>query len=376
MHPVRQRIEGLLASADVRVGGDRPWDMQVHDRRLAARLLAGGSLALGDAYMDGWWDTPSLDGLLARLLATGIDRRAPGLADVRDAILARLVNLQSRRRSRTVGERHYDLGNAFYREMLGRWMVYSCGYWRDRDGTPLDQLDAAQEAKLDLVCRKLGLQPGMRVLDIGCGWGEALKYAAERHGVSGVGVTISAEQADFARTLCAGLPVDIRLQDYRDLRGERFDRVFSIGMFEHVGLRNYRDYFELVRAVLPRDGLFLLHSIGGNVSRRRTDPWIARHIFPNSLLPSARQIAEACEGLMVIEDWHGFGADYDRTLQAWHANIEAAWGRLPPRYDERFRRMWRYYLSAAMASFRTRRIQLWQVLLSPDGVPGGIVVPR
>jgi cyclopropane-fatty-acyl-phospholipid synthase len=376
MHPVRERIEGLLGSADVRVGGARPWDMHVHDRRLAARLLAGGSLALGDAYMDGWWDAPSLDGLLSRLLANGIDQRAPGLADARDAILARLVNLQSRRRSRTVGERHYDLGNAFYREMLGRWMVYSCGYWRGRDGMPLDDLDAAQEAKLDLVCRKLRLQPGMRVLDIGCGWGEALKYAAERHGVSGVGVTISAEQADFARALCAGLPVDIRLQDYRDLRGERFDCVFSIGMFEHVGLRNYRDYFELVRAVLPRDGLFLLHSIGGNVSRRRTDPWIARHIFPNSLLPSARQIAEACEGLMVIEDWHGFGADYDRTLQAWHANIEAGWERLPPRYDERFRRMWRYYLAAAMASFRTRRIQLWQVLLSPDGVPGGIVVPR
>ncbi|MBJ6982943.1 MULTISPECIES: cyclopropane fatty acyl phospholipid synthase [unclassified Luteimonas] len=376
MHPVSERIEGLLASADVRVGGDRPWDMQVHERRLAARLLAGGSLALGDAYMDGWWDSQSLDGLLARLLACGIDRRARGLADARDAILARMVNLQSRRRSRAVGERHYDLGNAFYREMLGRWMVYSCGYWRGRCGAPLDDLDAAQEAKLDLVCRKLGLQPGMRVLDIGCGWGEALKYAAERHGVSGVGVTISAEQADFARALCAGLPVDIRLQDYRDLRGERFDRVFSIGMFEHVGLRNYRGYFELVRGLLPRDGLFLLHSIGANVSQRRTDPWIARHIFPNSMLPSARQISQACEGLMVIEDWHGFGADYDRTLQAWRANIEAAWDRLPPRYDERFRRMWRYYLAAAMASFRTRRIQLWQVLLSPDGVPGGIVVPR
>ena len=376
MHPIRDRVHGLLASADVRVDGDRPWDMQVHDRRLPARLLAGGSLALGDAYMDGWWDAASLDGLLARLLAARIERRSPGLSDLRDAVAARVLNLQLGRRAFAVGERHYDLGNDLYRAMLGRRMVYSCGYWRDRDGVRAASLDAAQEAKLDLVCRKLGLRPGMRVLDIGCGWGEALKFAAERYGVSGVGVTVSREQQAFATALCEGLPLEFRLQDYRGLRGERFDRVLSIGMFEHVGVRNYRGYFELVRSLLPADGLFLLHSIGSNVSRRRTDPWIARHIFPNSMLPSARQIAEASEGLFVIEDWHGFGADYDLTLQAWRDNVEAAWERLPPRYDERFRRMWRYYLAGSMAAFRTRRIQLWQVLMSPDGVPGGLVVPR
>jgi cyclopropane-fatty-acyl-phospholipid synthase len=191
-----------------------------------------------------------------------------------------------------------------------------------------------------------------------------------------VGVTISREQQAFAVRLCAGLPIEVRLQDYRALRGERFDRVLSIGMFEHVGAANYRGYFELVRSVLAEDGLFLLHSIGSNVSRRRTDPWIARHIFPNSMLPSARQVAQASEGLFVIEDWHNFGADYDLTLQAWRDNVESAWGRLPSRYDERFRRMWRYYLAGSMASFRTRRSQLWQVLMSPGGVPGGLVVPR
>ncbi len=376
MHPIRERVHGLLASADVRVDGDRSWDMRVHDRRLPARLLAGGSLALGESYMDGWWDAVSLDGLLERLLASGLDRRSPGLADLRDAVAARLLNLQFGRRAFAVGERHYDLGNDLYQAMLGRRLVYSCGYWRDRDGKCAASLDAAQEAKLDLVCRKLGLRPGMHVLDIGCGWGEALKFAAERYGISGVGVTVSREQQAFAAGLCEGLPVELRLQDYRDLRGERFDRIFSIGMFEHVGVRNYRCYFELVRSLLPPDGLFLLHSIGSNVSRRRTDPWIARYIFPNSMLPSARQVAEASEGLFVIEDWHNFGADYDLTLRAWRDNIEAAWGRLPERYDERFRRMWRYYLAGSMASFRTRRIQLWQLLLSPEGVPGGIVVPR
>jgi cyclopropane-fatty-acyl-phospholipid synthase len=376
MHPVRDRVHGLLASADVRVGGDRPWDMQVHDGRLPARLLAGGSLALGDSYIDGWWDVASLDGLLARLLAAGVDQRARGIADLRDAVVARLLNLQFGRRAYEVGERHYDLGNDLYQAMLGRRLVYSCGYWHDRDGGLAGSLDAAQEAKLDLACRKLGLRPGMRVLDIGCGWGEALKFAAERYGVSGVGVTISREQQAFAARLCEGLPLELRLQDYRAMRGERFDRVLSIGMFEHVGVRNYRGYFGIVRSLLADDGLFLLHSIGSNLSRRRTDPWIARHIFPNSMLPSARQVAEASEGLFVIEDWHNFGADYDLTLQAWRDNVEAAWGRLPARYDERFRRMWRYYLAGSMASFRTRRIQLWQVLMSPRGVPGGLVAAR
>jgi cyclopropane-fatty-acyl-phospholipid synthase len=254
--------------------------------------------------------------------------------------------------------------------MLGQRMVYSCGYWSDSG-----DLDQAQAAKLDLVCRKLGLRPGMRVLDIGCGWGEALKFAAERYGVSGVGITISREQADYARGICAGLPIEIRLQDYRSL-DERFDRSFSIGMFEHVGFRNYRTYFELARRCLADDGLFLLHSIGGNESVRHTDPWIARYIFPNSMLPSAAQITAACEGLFVIEDWHGFGPDYDRTLQAWRANIESAWDRSPPRYDERFRRMWRFYLAASMATFRSRRTQLWQLVLSPHGVSGGYAASR
>lgn len=366
----RRRVEALLADADVRIGAEREWDLQPRDDRLWTRLLAQGSLGLGESYMDGWWDAGSLDGLLLRLIQARLAERVRGLAGLRDVLVARLANPQTRRRSGEVGRRHYDLGNDLYAAMLGRRLVYSCGYWRHAA-----DLDAAQEAKLDLVCRKLGLRPGMRVLDIGCGWGEALKFAVERHGVTGVGVTISAEQAGYARRLCAGLPVEIRLQDYRDL-DERFDAVFSIGMFEHVGVRNYRRYFEVVRRCLAPQGLFLLHSIGANVSVRRTDPWIARYIFPNSMLPSAAQITRASEGLFVIEDWHNFGSDYDLTLQAWRSNIEAAWDRLDPRYDERFRRMWRFYLAGSMASFRSRRAQLWQVLLSPEGVPGGIAVPR
>ncbi|WP_334179847.1 cyclopropane fatty acyl phospholipid synthase [Pseudoxanthomonas sp.] len=365
-----RRIAGLLADADVRIGGERPWDMQVHDPRFHARVLGQGSLGLGESYMDGWWDAVSLDGLLSRLLAARLDERVHGAGEIFDALRARLTNLQSPRRSSEVGRRHYDLGNDLYAAMLGRRLVYSCGYWRDAE-----DLDAAQEAKLDLVCRKLGLRPGMRILDVGCGWGEALKFAAERYGVQGVGITISQAQATYARRLCLGLPIDIRLQDYRAL-DEPFDAAFSLGMFEHVGVKNYGDYFAMVRRCLPPEGVFLLHTIGGNRSVQRTDPWIARYILPNSMLPSAAQVAHAIEGVFVLEDWHNFGADYDRTLQAWHANVESAWNTLDARYDERFRRMWRFYLAVSMATFRSRRSQLWQLALSPNGVPGGYIAPR
>ncbi|HEY0506019.1 MAG TPA: cyclopropane fatty acyl phospholipid synthase [Lysobacter sp.] len=380
MSALRNRMEQLLSLADIRLDGDRPWDPHVSDERFHARVLAQGSLGLGESYMEGWWTVPSLDGFLYRLLKAELDRKVRGWGVLLDGLRARFTNQQSRRRSFEVGERHYDLGNDLYRAMLGRRLVYSCAYWRDRDGQPLHDLDAAQEAKLDLVCRKLGLRSGMRVLDIGCGWGEALKFAAERYGISGVGVTVSREQADYARELCAGLPIEIRLQDYRSLAtdkpDERFDRAFSLGMFEHVGVKNYHTYFEVARRCLGEDGLFLLHTIGTNRSVHHTDPWIGKYIFPNSMLPSAAQIAEASEGLFVLEDWHNFGADYDRTLQAWRANVEGAWPKLPVRYDERFRRMWLFYLSGSMATFRSRHSQLWQLVLSPNGVPGGYVSPR
>jgi cyclopropane-fatty-acyl-phospholipid synthase len=367
---MRGRVSALFAQADVALDGNRPWDMQVRHPRVFGRLLAQGSLGLGEAYMDADWDAEALDELLARLLAAKLNEQVVGWADRWAAMRARLLNAQSGRRAFTVGERHYDLGNDLYRMMLGKRLVYSCGYWRTAQ-----DLDAAQESKLDLVCRKLLLQPGQRVLDIGCGWGEALKFAAERYGVHGIGLTISSEQAIYARELCRGLPIEIRLQDYRKF-DEPVDRIFSIGMFEHVGVRNYRRFFEIASRSLPADGLMLLHTIGTNVSTNRTDPWIERYIFPNSMLPSAAQITAATEGQFVLEDWHSFGTDYDRTLQAWRENVEASWDRLPPRYDERFRRMWRFYLAASMATLRVRKCQLWQLVLSPQGRPGGYVAPR
>lgn len=366
----RTRIETLLAFAGVAINGPALTDVHVHDERMYSRVLAHGSLGLGESYMDGWWDCRDLDGLLFKLIEARLDQRVGGIEDAWLFVKARLLNLQRGRRAYVVGERHYDLGNDLFEAMLGQRLVYSCGYWNHAT-----DLNHAQEAKLDLVSRKLGLRPGMRVLDIGCGWGEALKFAAERYGVSGVGVTVSHEQATYARELCRGLPIEIRVQDYRDV-SETFDRVYSIGMFEHVGVKNYRSYFEVTRRCLSADGLSLLHCIGSNVSSNHTDPWIAKYIFPNSMVPSAEQIANAAEGLFVTEDWHNFGADYDRTLMAWRDNFDSAWPHLANHYSERFRRMWRYYLSGSAAVFRARQDQLWQLVLSPSGIPGGYRAPR
>ena len=356
---------GLLEQAGIEVGGSRPWDIQVHDNRLWGRVMGGGSLALGESYMDGWWDTESIDGFIARLFEARIEERVRG--DRRAMLVAmrfRFGNPQVLRRAFQIGERHYDTGNDLFSAMLDRRMVYSCGYWRDAA-----DIHEAQEAKLDLICRKLELQPGMTLLDIGCGWGSLLQYAAERYGVTGTGVTVSRRQAELARERCRGLPVTIELQDYRALSGS-YDRVASVGMAEHVGWRNYPVFMQTAHRVLKPGGLFLLHTIGSNRSRHGVDPWVERYIFPNSMLPSLAQLSSAAEPWFVAEDVHNFGPYYDRTLLAWDQRFRDAWPRLAERYGERFCRMWRYYLLSSAASFRVRRIQLWQLLLSRPPRPG------
>ena len=363
---LRARVARMLAAADVQLDGGHPWDPQVHDERVFARILLRGSLGLGESYVEGWWDCDRLDELAHRMLRAGAaDAMLASLSDGLRLAKSWLWNLQSVARARQVARRHDDLGNDLFAAMLDRRAIYSCGYWRDAR-----TLDDAQEAKLDLIARKLAFAPGMRVLDLGCGWGGAARFFAERYGVEVFGVTISREQARFASEHCRGLPVSIQRKDYRAIRG-RFDRAYSIGMFEHVGWRNHRACLSAVRDHLDRDGLFLLHTIGARVSSRHADGWVERYIFPNSLLPSAAQISSACEERFVIEDWHNFGADYDRTLLAWHRNFERAWPRLAARYGERFRRMWRYYLLTSAGGFRARHNQLWQLVLSPRGVAGG-----
>jgi cyclopropane-fatty-acyl-phospholipid synthase len=367
---LRARIERILEGSGVSLDGTSPWDIRVQDPRLYARTLTRGSLGFGDAYVDGWWDTDDLAGCLERLIRHGADQRSG--RNLRRLVAARyrLRNVQRGAGSWAVGRRHYDLGDDLFEAMLGRRLVYSCAYWAEaRD------LDSAQEAKLDLVCRKLQLQPGMRVLDIGCGWGEALKFAAERYGVQGVGVTVSGQQAATAREICSGLPIEIRLADYRTLN-ERFDRILSIGMFEHVGWRNHAEYFDVALRCLDPQGLFLLHTIGTQTGDRAPDPWIERYIFPNSAIPRLDDLVTAVAPRFVVADLHNFGLDYVRTLEAWHDNFESAWPRLEPRYGAEFRRLWRYYLAASIASFRARRNHLWQLVLLPPGYDDTYRSPR
>jgi cyclopropane-fatty-acyl-phospholipid synthase len=369
-HRLRTHFERIVAPADIRIDGDRPWDVRVHDERLYQRVLASGTLGLGESYMDGWWSCDALDEMVLRAQRSDVPARLVSPATVVRIAQAKVMNLQKGNRAFEVGERHYDIGNDLYQRMLDPRMIYSCAYWRGSSGTAPD-LAAAQEAKLTLIAHKLRLEPGMRVLDIGCGWGGAAQFFAERFGCELVGVTVSREQAALARERCAGLPVDIRLQDYRDVH-EPFDRVYSIGMFEHVGVKNYPSYMDVVRRCLrDPDSLTLLHTIGGNRSRGQTDPWVERYIFPNSMLPSAAQIARAAEGRLTIEDWHNFGPDYDLTLLAWKHNVDAHWSELAGRYDDRFKRMWDWYLLSSAGSFRARALQLWQVVFSRDGIADG-----
>lgn len=362
----KDAVVKLLSLAGIDIDGDNPWDLKVNNDDFYSRVMVWGSIGLGESYMDGWWDCLQLDEFFYRILRADIESQVKAnWALLASMLRARVFNLQSKKSAFQIAEKHYDIGNELFINMLDKRMVYSCGYWRNADS-----LDEAQEHKLELICRKLGLQPGMKMLDIGCGWGSLAKYAAEKYQVEVMGITVSREQLEFARTMCRGLPVEIRLEDYRDING-RFDRIVSVGMIEHVGYKNYRTFMKVAHQCLENGGLFLLHTIGGNQSRTSVDPWIHRYIFPNGMLPSIKQLGEAIEGLFVMEDWHNFSVDYDKTLMAWHRKFEDGWDTLKSNYDERFHRMWRYYLLACAGSFRARKNQLWQIILSKDGIAGG-----
>ncbi|HAZ60606.1 MAG TPA: cyclopropane fatty acyl phospholipid synthase [Gammaproteobacteria bacterium] len=356
-------IEAMLLEAGVQLDGDRPFDLRVRDPRFFDAVLQRWSLGLGESWMAGWWDCERLDELICRLLRRDADAHPIGLWTQLRLGLAPLrtllFNLQSRVRAFQVGERHYDLGNDLFEAMLDSRMIYSCAFWEHAA-----DLEQAQRDKLAMICAKLELAPGEHLLDIGCGWGGLAAFAARHYGVRVTGVTVSREQQALAEQRCQGLPVTIRLCDYRDLDG-CFDKIVSVGMFEHVGTRNYPVYFDTVRRLLKPEGLFLLHTIGTVATTARTDPFIDRYIFPNGKVPSVSEIGRASEGRFILEDWHNFGRDYDRTVMAWHQRFEAAWPRLAARYGERFRRMWSYYLLASAGFFRSRQGQLWQIVFSP-----------
>jgi cyclopropane-fatty-acyl-phospholipid synthase len=365
-------VKEILSIAGIKVNGTNPWDIKVHNKYFYKRAVTEAELGIGESYMDGWWDCEKLDEMIYRIIKERLDEKVRRKVSILlKLLLARILNLQSKKRAFIIGERHYDLGNDLFSNMLDKRMNYSCAYWKNAAN-----LDEAQENKLELICKKLFLEKEMRVLDIGCGWSAFGKYAAEKHNVKTVGITVSKEQAELGKELCYGLPVEIRLQDYREVN-EKFDRIVSVGMIEHVGYKNYRTYFNIAHRCLKENGLFLLHTIGETKSMRSADAWTDKYIFPNGMLPSVAQLGKAVEGLFVIEDLHNLGADYDRTLMVWYGNFTANWDKLKDKYGERFYRMWKYFLLSSAGAFRARtKNQLWQILLSKNGVPDGYVAVR
>ena len=356
----------FLKSADIQINGERPWDIVINNPNVFKRIAYGGSLSIGESYVDKWWDCENLDQLFERIFKNNLNAKLKNRIPIWSSlVMSKKTTLMSKKKSYLLAKSHYDLGNKLFFAMLDKRLNYSCGYWKYAR-----TLDDAQEHKLDLICRKLNLKPEMNVLDIGCGWGSFAKFAAEKYNVNVLGVTVSKEQQAFAKDSCKDLKVKIELKDYRDIKN-KFDRVVSIGMFEHVGLKNYRGFMEIVNNCLEDDGIFLLHTIGRNISSQNVDAWIEKYIFPNSMLPSPIHITSACEKLFVIEDWHNFGQYYDNTLMAWYENFLNSWEILKDDYDETFFRIWKYYLLSCAGCFRARINQLWQIVFSKHGIKWG-----
>ncbi len=364
----KEIIQNVLNTIGITINGSNPYDLHIHNEDFYGRVLRHGSLGFGESYVDGWWDCEALDHLFHKLLEADLSRILGSNWNILFGFAwSSILNSGRKSKAFEVGEKHYDIGNDLYSVMLDKRMAYTCGYWKDAK-----TVDEAQEAKLDLVCKKIGLTHGQKVLDIGSGWGSFIGYAAEKYGAVALGVTVSKEQKKLSDERYTHMTVETLLQDYRDIRNnEKFDHIVSLGMLEHVGYKNYRTFMEVVHTNLRDDGLFLLQTIGGNRSGMETDPWIEKYIFPNGMVPSAKQIIGSVEKLFVIEDWHNFGSDYDKTLMAWHKNFESNWNSIQMNHTERFYRMWRYYLLSCAGSFRARENQLWQIVLSKRGVSGG-----
>ncbi len=365
-----KQIEQVLSASGITINGSQVWDIKVNDDRFYKRVMSAGSLGLGESYMDGWWDVEALDQMFFKLLSVDRVRNLNFKNKIPIYLKSKLLNLQNKRRAFISGKFHYETGHELFKCMLDERLTYTCGYWDQAAN-----LDQAQENKLDLVCRKIGLKEGQRVLDIGCGWGSFVKFAAERYGAQTVGITVSKQQAEYAKEDCLGLPVEVRLQDYRELN-EKFDHIVSLGMFEHVGVKNHKPYMEVISRCLKEEGFFLLHTIGSNNSRHQPDPWFHKYIFPNGVLPSMNDINFAFDGKFITQDCHSMGAHYDKTLMAWNKNFNNGWDQISNQYGDRFYRMWVYYLLCSAGAFRAKNLQLWQLVFNKNGIVGNYEVIR
>jgi cyclopropane-fatty-acyl-phospholipid synthase len=354
----------ILSKVDIHINGSRSWDLRINNEKAYWHFLRG-SLGLGESYMNGLWDCDRVDEMICRIVKSDISSKTVRIDLILAKIVGSIFNLQTKRLSKKVAEVHYDLGNDFYSSMLDPYMQYTCGYWASAKN-----LNQAQENKLDLICRKLMLQPSDRILELGCGWGGFAKFAAEKYGCHITSVNISREQVAYARDICKNLPVKVIHSDYRDVKGT-FDKIVSIGMLEHVGYKNYRSFFHQIKNSLKKGSIALIHSIGSNTTSTAMDPWLDKYIFPGSKLPSLKQLACASEPYLIVEDIHNLSVDYDYTLMSWYKNFKKSWPEFEKRYGNRFYRMWTYYLLVCAGLFRARKTQLWQIVFSNGGLEGG-----
>jgi len=271
MKKEKEIIGNLLSKVGITLNSNNPWDIQVHNENFYRRVISYGSLGLGESYMDGWWDCKELDQFFFKVLRANLKERIQlNWVTIKTYLISKVFNLQTKKGSKKVIDRHYNLSTKLYTSFLDPYNQYTCGYFKNT----LD-LNVAQEQKLQLICQKLQLKKEDRVLDIGCGWGGFAKFASEHYGCNVTGITISKEQAAYARQFTKGLPVNIEDVDYRNLDGE-YDKILICGMIEHVGQKNYRRILTIVNKILAKDGLFLLHTIGNNISLPGTDPWIEK----------------------------------------------------------------------------------------------------
>ncbi len=377
------KISRILEQVGCTIGGEADWDPQVKDSRTFDLIAKTGTLGAGEAYMNGYWDCKRLDILSEKVGAPSSQiKRQGGLFLARVILLNQIINRQSTHKATANAEHHYNIGNELYEAMLGETMAYSCAYWQYGSETKADNLDDAQLAKFDLICRKLKLKSGMKLLDIGCGWGGLLRYATDKYDVEAVGITPATNQADYIKAKAP--EIDIRVTDWRQIENEKFDRVVSVGMFEHVGRKNYRDFFGKTRELLATNGISLLHTIGAPKTRYFEDPWIEKYIFPGGYIPSRKLIENKSRRSIDIIDWQDLGPNYDHTLMAWNANFQAAWPELATvmdekgnqKYDSRFKRMWEYYLQMAAGSFRNGTNRLFQAVLGDQNIASDYLPER